>query len=259
MAVIPLSTTCSSHTNRIMRLMAGLTLAVLVAACARAPANLPPDVPFDPYEGQNRGIHKFNKGLDRAVVRPVATGYSSFVPDDIETGIGRFSENLSLPGAVVNNILQLDMVSAAQDTSRFLVNTTIGVVGIFDPATEIGLAEPSYADFGQTLHVWGARQGAYVELPVFGPSTERDTYGLIVDLFTNPLSYLIPQPKGYINTGTQVATRLTDRHRFAETVDAILYESADSYAQSRSVYLQRRDFELSDGGSDDFEDPYGDQ
>ncbi len=259
MAVIPLSKTYSFHTDRIARLAAGLAIAMLATACARAPANLPPDVPFDPYEGQNREIHKFNKALDRALVRPVGAGYSSFVPDDIETGIGRFSENLSLPGSVVNNILQMDMVSAAKDTSRFLVNSTVGLAGVFDPATEMGLAEPSDADFGQTLHVWGAREGAYVELPVLGPSTERDTYGLVVDLFTNPLSYILPSPGGYISTGATLATRLSSRSQFADTIDAILYESADSYAQSRSVYLQRRDFELSDGGSDDFEDPYGDQ
>lgn len=212
---------------------------------------------FDPYESQNRGVHQFNRGLDRSLVRPVAKGYSAAIPDDIETIIGRFSTNLSLPSDIVNNVLQLNMRGAIHDTARLVVNTTFGLGGFFDPASEMGMPAGTNTDFGQTLHVWGAREGAYVELPLLGPSTERDTWGIAVDLFTNPLSYIVEAPESLIGTGAGVAAGLSKRDRFTETIDAILYESADSYAQSRSIFLQNRRFKL--GGTSDnvYDDPYG--
>ncbi len=212
---------------------------------------------FDPYEPQNRGMHEFNRGLDRALVRPVAKGYSTVIPDDIETVIGRFSTNLSLPSDIVNSVLQLNMRGAFHDTARLLVNTTVGLGGLFDPASEMGMPKGTNTDFGETLHVWGAREGAYVELPLLGPSTERDTWGIAVDLFTNPLSYIVESPESLIGTGAGVAAGLSKRSKFSDTIDAILYESADSYAQSRSIYLQNRRFEL--GGTSDrvYDDPYG--
>lgn len=179
------------------------------------------------------------------------------IPDDIETIIGRFSTNLSLPSDIVNNVLQLNMRGAIHDTARLVVNTTFGLGGFFDPASEMGMPAGTNTDFGQTLHVWGAREGAYVELPLLGPSTERDTWGIAVDLFTNPLSYIVDSPESLIGTGAGVAAGLSKRDKFTETIDAILYESADSYAQSRSIFLQNRRFKL--GGTSDnvYDDPYG--
>ncbi|MGX0974977.1 phospholipid-binding lipoprotein MlaA [Roseovarius sp. MBR-51] len=229
----------------------------LMAACARPDPSETTRGVFDPYESQNRGVHQFNRGLDRSLVRPVAKGYSAAIPDDIETMIGRFSTNLSLPSDIVNNVLQLNMRGAIHDTARLVVNTTFGLGGFFDPASEMGMPAGTNTDFGQTLHVWGAREGAYVELPLLGPSTERDTWGIAVDLFTNPLSYIVESPESLIGTGAGVAAGLSKRDRFSETIDAILYESADSYAQSRSIFLQNRRFKL--GGTSDnvYDDPYG--
>lgn len=248
----------SPHTlPRIFRLSLVAAGLVTLVACGPKVAH-PVGEPFDPFEAENRQVHEFNKSIDRALVRPAGKGYSAAVPDDIETAIGRFAFNLSIPGAVVNNALQGNMKGATEDFYRFVVNTTIGLGGFFDPATELNMPAATDADFGQTLHVWGVPQGAYIELPLLGPSTERDAAGKFVDLFTNPLSYALPDPEKYYGTGASVASRLGDRGRYAETLDSILYDSADSYAQARSLYLQNRRFELGETGGDAYLDPYDD-
>jgi len=228
-----------------------------VAACGPTEAN-PPGTPFDPFEAENRKVHEFNKSLDRALLRPAGKGYTAVVPEDVQTLVGRFANNLAIPGSVVNNILTGNMRAATQDFYRFAVNTTLGLGGVFDPATELNMPAESDADFGQTLHAWGVPAGAYMELPGLGPSTERDAVGTFVDLFTNPLDYVLPSPEQEYVTGTSVVARVGDRGRFAETIDSILYESADSYAQSRSLYLQNRNFELGETGNDAYLDPYDD-
>jgi len=229
---------------------------VVLAACAQPPADQASRGTFDPYEQENRKIHEFNRGLDRGLVRPVAKGYDTAIPDDIENAIVRFAVNTSLPSDIVNNVLQLNMRGAFQDTARFLVNTTVGLGGFFDPASEMGMPAGTNTDFGETLHVWGAREGAYIELPLLGPSTTRDTSGIFVDLFTNPLSYVIESPENLAITGAGVAAGLSRRSKFSETIDQILYESADSYAQSRSIYLQNRRFELGGTEASTYTDPY---
>ena len=211
---------------------------------------------YDPYEETNRKTHERSKKVDTNFVRPVAVAYSETMPDDVETLITRFAFNLSLPQSVVNNTLRGNMRGATEDLYRFVVNTTIGVGGLFDPATELNMPAAHEADFGMVLYSWGAPQGAYLELPILGPSTERDAAGRIVDLFTNPLSYVIPSPESYIGTGARLSSRLSDRGRYVETYDSILYESADSYAQIRSLWLQKRRFELEGSGGDAYLDPY---
>lgn len=235
-----------------------MALAAMVAACSTPGPDHVPGTPFDPYEKHNRRIHEFSKSLDRAVLRPVGRGYSAAMPDDIETAIGRFATNLSLPQGVVNSILQGNMKGATEDTYRFVVNTTLGLGGFFDPATELGMPEATDADFGQTLHVWGVRQGAYIESPFFGPSTERHSAGKIVDLFTNPLNYVIDTPERHWGTAAKVSAGLSQRGRFSDMIDSVLYDSADSYAQARSLYLQNRRFKLGQGGEDAYLDPYND-
>ncbi len=234
-----------------------LCLAV-VSACSAPGPDHPPGEPFDPYEARNREVHEFNKSFDRAVFRPASRGYSAFMPDDIETAVGRFAFNLSIPQAVVNNVLQGNMRGATEDSYRFLVNTVFGLGGFFDTATELGMPEATDTDFGETLHVWGVPEGAYMETPFFGPSTERDTAGRFVDLFTNPLGYVIDTPERYYGTAARISNRLSQRGRFSGTIDSVLYDSADSYAQSRSLYLQNRRFELGGNGDAPYVDPYDD-
>lgn len=242
----------------LIRAALALLLAAGLAACSAPGPGHPRGEPWDPHEKRNRAVHQFNKKLDRNLVRPVSRGYSAFMPDDIETAVSRFSFNLSIPQAVVNNILQGNMRGATEDTYRFLVNTTIGLGGFFDPASELNMPEATDTDFGETLHVWGVREGAYVETPIFGPSTERDYAGRWVDLFTNPFRYVLDSPESYIPPSASVASRLIQRGRYGDTIDSILYDSADSYAQSRSLYLQNRRFELGGTEGDTYLDPYDD-
>lgn len=230
-------------------------LVLLLAACAGQEPRASRGT-FDPYEQQNRAVHDFNRDLDRALVRPLAKGYDAAIPDDIETALVRVSTNVSVPSDIVNSALQLNMRGAIQDTARLFVNTTVGLGGLFDPATEMGMPPGTDTDFGETLHVWGAGEGPYIALPLLGPSTQRDTYGLFVDLFTDPLTYIRGTSEIAILSGAAVVEGLSQRSKFSGTIDQILYESADSYAQVRSIYLQQRRFELGGSTGAAYDDPY---
>jgi len=233
-----------------------IVLIGFIAGCSVAPQGV--DV-HDPYEGMNRKIHAFNKGLDRNVLRPTARGYDAVLPNPVETSISSFAANLSLPSKIINNTLQGDLLGAGQNLLRFVINTTAGVGGLFDASTVMGLEEVD-TDFGETLHVWGVPEGAYVEVPVFGPSTERATAGLVVDMILDPVSYIIGQPEATYRTVAQGGQILDTRNDLGEQIDAVLYESADSYAQARLIYLQNRRFKLGQDASEDsfnlYDDPY---
>ena len=228
-----------------------------VSACTTTgPSRVSPDI-NDPYEQANRSVHAFNLAVDRAIFRPASKGYVTIVPDPIVTSFSYFADNISEPGNMINAILQGDLPGAGTALGRFAMNSTIGFLGLADPATEFGLP-PDPTDFGETLHVWGVGEGAYIELPFFGPSTQRDSVGLLVDFFTNPMGYARSQSIANASLGAEVVQRLGDRGRFSDTVDSILYESADSYAQSRVIYLQNRRFELAGSAEQDYADPYQD-
>ncbi|WP_300033449.1 VacJ family lipoprotein [uncultured Roseobacter sp.] len=241
------------------RILLALTAALFVSACATTQ-----DVATrsnginDPYESTNRSIHAFNKGLDKNLVRPVAMGYGAVVPVEIRNTINNFSDNLSTPGYAVNSLLQGDLKSAGISLVRFVMNTTIGIGGLVDAAGELNIPARE-TDFGETLAVWGSGEGAYIELPVFGPSTQRDTVGLVVDFFTNPLtlSTIDDEPERYVPPTALAASVLNDREKFSRQIDSILYESEDSYAQSRQIYLQNRRFELGNDSASEV-DPYED-
>ncbi len=233
-----------------------LLFVTTLAACAQQGAEYTPQNPYDPLEAQNRGVHAFNKALDKGVVRPVSKGYVAAVPDPIQTIVSNFSENASTPSSVLNNALRGDMVYAFEDLGRFVVNTTIGLGGIIDVATDMNMPASTDTDFGQVLYAWGVGEGAYLELPLLGPSTVRGATGKVVEIFTDPLGYVIPKPERYVVTGTSVASRFGDRGRYADTIDSILYDSADSYAQARLLYLQNRRYKLGKGPGDDYIDPY---
>lgn len=217
-----------------------LLLAGFVAGCAAGTGG---EGVNDPFEGVNRGVHAFNKGLDTVALRPVSKVYGAVVPGPVRSGVDNVAGNLGLPGTIVNNTLQGDLESAASNTGRFLVNSTFGIGGIFDVASALGTPEVE-TDFGETLHVWGAGEGAYVELPVFGPSTTRDALGTVVDILIDPLDAVLSSPESDYRLGARVGEIANTRYRFGDTVDGVLYDSADSYAQSRLIYLQNRRFEL---------------
>jgi phospholipid-binding lipoprotein MlaA len=239
-----------------------LILSGLLSACATQTAEQRANSEFfDPYEPTNRKIHEFNKVIDKAIFRPASTGYVGFVPEPMVNSFTSFSDNLSMPGAVVNALLQGDLKTAGIGTARFLINSTVGFAGLADPATEFEIPQVD-TDFGETLYVWGFEEGAMVELPFYGPSTTRDAVGIVADFFTNPLTFAPVRPVDNIGFYATVLERLADRGNYSATVDSILYESADSYAQARIIYLQNRRFELAgddpDAYLDLYDDPYAD-
>lgn len=230
-------------------------LVALVSACS-SPQGLE-DI-HDPYESSNRKVHALNKSLDRAVLRPVARAYTDIVPKPVLIGISNFSNFLDLPGNVVNDLLQLNLGNALKNSGRFVINGTVGVLGLYDAAAEVGLyAEDS--DFGETLHVWGIGEGAYLELPVMGGSTTRDATGIVVDALFNPMTAVMTDYWKLSGTGVKTLDMLGERGRFGSTVDSVLYDSADSYSQSRLFYLQSRRHELGlELAEEDYFDPYED-
>ncbi|HBS50045.1 MAG TPA: VacJ lipoprotein [Rhodobacteraceae bacterium] len=211
---------------------------------------------YDPYESVNRSIHEFNKDIDTAFFGPTSKGYTKIVPDPIEDSFVYFSKNVSMPRVAMNALLQGDLRTFGIALGRFTINTTVGFAGLADPATDFKLPQVD-ADFGQTLHVWGFEEGAYVELPFLGPSNVRDTVGFVGDFGLNPLEYVVANPIQNVGVYSKILEWMSDRGRFSDTVESILYESADSYAQTRLLYTQNRRFELG-AGMDDAVDPYGD-
>lgn len=233
-------------------------MAALCGVAACGPATLPGEgIIHDPTEAQNRDMHAFNVAVDRAIVRPTANGVGAILPQPVRQGIGNFASNLDQPLYVVNNLLQLRIDDALQNTFRFAINSTIGLAGLLDPASAIGLTEEE-TDFGETLHVWGVNEGAYVVLPILGPSTSRDTVGFVVDRAMNPLRFLIPTPESYYIVAADLGGALDTRYRYGDTIDELYYESADGYAQARLLYLSNRRFVLRGTAQDDYFDPYTD-
>ena len=230
-----------------------LGLILPLGACAVPPSS--DEAVPDPYEAQNRRVHQFNRSLDAAAFGPAASGYSA-VPIPVREGVLNFSDNIATPGYFVNNLLQGDLQGAGHNLFRFTINSTLGIGGIFDPASSFSL-ERREADFGQTLYTYGVGPGAYIEVPLFGPWTQRDAAGFVVDVAINPLQWSeIPYPTAVI-VGSYVMGLLNDRASFSESYDQILYESADSYAQTRDIYLQNRLYDLQ-GETQEYFDPYED-
>lgn len=202
----------------------------------------------DPWEGFNRKVFVFNDTLDTYLVKPVAKGYLAVTPEPVEVGVSNFFENLGEVGNIVNDVLQWKWGQAANDTGRLLVNTTVGIAGVFDVAQHLGMPRSEGEDFGQTLAAWGVGQGPYVVLPFLGPSSLRDAGGMPVDSFTNPIGYVDHVP----TRNTFYATDLLDtRASLVEAEDLI---SGDKYAFMRDAYLQRREYLILDG---DVEDDFG--
>ncbi len=243
----------SGRKFRILFSCAGLACAVTLAGCAAPTA---PVGVNDPHEAENREMHAFNVAADTHVLKPVSRLFGKPGGGAAQQSVANFANNLDLPGDVVNDVLQLRLGKAVENTLRFAINTTVGVGGIFDPATAMGVSGKK-TDFGETLHVWGVGEGHYLELPLLGPSTARDALGEVVDSVMNPIGFLLPKPESYVASFAKVASKFGDRARYSETVDSILYDSADGYAQARLLYLQNRRYELGQtAGEDDFEDPY---
>jgi phospholipid-binding lipoprotein MlaA len=211
----------------------------LMSGCA---TNLPEGHvydPRDPYEAYNRSMFEFNTKVDEAVVKPVAQAYQSGVPQPIRTGVSNFFGNLSDLVSTVHHIFQAEGMKAGQSGGRVLINTTIGILGFLDPATEMGVLKTSKEDFGQTFGRWGAEPGAYIVLPFLGPSSGRDAVGTVLDIAADPIGPLLD-----MNTSGRVATwglKITDtRAGLLEIEPMIDTLSFDRYLSVRDAYLARR-------------------
>ncbi len=198
---------------------------------------------YDPFETVNRGTFLVNDVLDSFLFRPLAIGYRFVTTEGIRRSMRNFFLNLGAPVVLANDLLQLEIGDAGVTTTRFVINSTIGVLGLFEMAENFGYP-PHHADFGQTLHSYGAQPGAYLVLPILGPSTARDGVGTAVDLIFDPLFWLLePLPK----FGIAVADGTTRRETLIETLDDLKAASVDYYSALRSAYYQSRAVELRKG------------
>ena len=220
--------------NGLKRCINGLAMAAavvgLLGGCATSPSTK------DPAEGFNRAVFAFNEGLDTVLIKPVAKGYDAAMPLPARTGVGNFFGNVADVFIGVNNLLQGKVNDAASDAGRFLVNTTVGVLGFIDVASDMGL-EKHEEDFGQTFGRWGVGPGPYVVLPVYGPRTARDTVGKLIDIKTDPVA-------NYSHVATRnslLVLRLESERAAALPADKVIEEAAlDKYSYLRDAYLQRR-------------------
>jgi phospholipid-binding lipoprotein MlaA len=200
------------------------------------------DVDHDPWQRMNRGVFWFNDKLDVYFFKPVATAWDFVLPDVAQESIDRFFTNLRFPVDFVNNVLQGKPGDAGVTVGRFVINTTVGVGGLFDWATGWGVpAHPE--DFGQTLGVWGVGNGPYLVLPVLGPSTVRDGVGLLVDAPTRVWPWFAPIYLSWSATGLQ---GVNTRSLLLEEIEAIKASALDYYVSVRNGYLQHRAAEVAD-------------
>lgn len=190
----------------------------------------------DPLESYNRFMYSFNDKVDKAVFKPVAQGYNYVMPDPVNKSVSNFFSNLNEVTVIVNDILQFKFNQAIYDTGRFVTNSTIGVLGLFDIASMSGL-EKHDEDFGQTLGYWGVDTGPYIVWPFIGPSNIRDTAGLVGDYYTDPVTYV----KGPDARNPLLITRIVDKRANLLSAEKVLDEAAtDEYSYVRDAYLQRR-------------------
>lgn len=226
-------------------------LAIIAAAAGLLGGCATSGNPKDPIEGFNRAMFGFNEGLDKVIIKPVATGYEAVLPSPIQTGVANFFSNIADLMIGVNNLLQGKPAQAASDAGRVLVNTTVGFLGLIDVASSMGM-EKHEEDVGQTFGRWGMSDGAYVVLPFFGPRTARDTLGLAFDVYTDPVGHVDHIP----TRNVLLATRLISDRAELLKADKIIEEAAlDKYSYVRDAYLQRRRSLIHDGNPPKF-DPY---
>ena len=218
-----------------------LLLTLFLGGCATV--NEAERDPRDPYEDLNRDIHQFNDGWDRLLFEPLARGYQAITPTPVDNGISNFFSNISDFVSAVNNLLQFKLTRAASDVGRILINTTVGVLGFMDVASNMNL--PKYGeDFGQTLGVWGSGPGPYIVLPFFGPSSGRDTVGLVVDWYTDPVTYLNPESHRIWVRALRVVDQRADLLGASKVLDQA---ALDPYEFTRDAYLQKREYDVYDG------------
>lgn len=226
------------------RVVFALAVAVVLPGCATNASH-----PKDPFEGFNRAMFAVHEGVD-TVLKPVAEGYDKVTPDPVKTGIGNFFGNLADVWIAVNNLLQGKLTDGVSDVGRFLVNSTVGILGLVDVASEIGLDKHD-EDFGQTLGYWGVGDGPYLFWPVIGPRNVRDTVGFVVDASADPVGHL----EDVSVRNTLIGVRLIDFRASLLPADKVVEEAAfDKYNYLRNAYFQNRRSVIHDGNPPPLED-----
>ena len=205
----------------------------------------------DPHESINRKFYAFNDSIDKNFLEPVAKGYVDITPDPVRESVTNFFDNVSYLNTIANDLLQGKVGTFFQDTGRFVVNSTVGLGGLFDPATSMGLVQHN-EDLGQTFGTWGAGEGAYLTLPLMGPSSYRDLPSPVMGLLLNPFTYLAPVisiPVGAVNA-VNTRANLLDASRIRDQA------ALDPYTFVREAWRQQREYEIYDGNppGDGFEE-----
>jgi len=235
-----------SPASRLFGLVTTLLIGAALAGCASVPSRGDSTV-ADPLEPMNRVVFDVNMAVDSALIKPLAEAYRTILPQFVRDRIRNAIDNLAEPRIFANDVLQRRMQAAGITLARFVINTTAGLAGFFDRATEQGYAKQS-GDFGQTLYVWGVDDGPYLVLLFFGPSNFRDAIGLGVDLYTTPPAHWVG---GHAGTVTNVVVGTADgidlRSRNIETLDEIKASALDFYAHLRSIARQHREATLREG------------
>ena len=233
-------------TNKTLRLKAVSAAALFgVMAGLSGCATVEPEYgeTYDPLEGFNRAMYDFNEGLDKAVIKPLAKGYQAITPAPVDRGITNFFNNLDDVISAANNLLQFKFRRAASDVGRVAVNSTIGIGGFFDVATNMDM--PRYdEDLGQTLGAWGFEPGAFIVLPVLGATTVRDGIGMVGDWYIDPITYIEDDTTRWSLRGLDIIDTRADLLSASRVLDQA---ALDPYAFMRDAYLQRRRSQVYDG------------
>jgi len=212
----------------------------------------------DPWEGFNRNLFGVHQAIDGAVLEPVARGYRAITPRPLRTGVVNFLRNLKSPVVFANDVLQGEVGRAGNTVGRFAINTTLGIGGIFDPATSMGL-ERHEEDFGQTLAVWGVPTGPYLFVPLLGPTTVRDGAGRIIDTAFDPLTWADFDDVDTVRAARTVIAGIAQREALIDQIDAFEAQGGDLYVTYRSAYEVSREAAIRNGRADvqdlpDFDD-----
>ena len=210
------------------------------------------EVNNDPWENLNRKTHKFNMTLDDYVIRPIAETYDFIIPEFVQTGFSNVFDNLGAPVSAANNLIQFKPVGFITETSRFILNSTFGIFGLFDVASRLGIKERN-EDFGQSLGHWGFASGPYLVIPFFGPSSARDGFSLAPDYYLRPDLVRFEDNKSDLALNGLSVVNLR-----AGLLSISDLSGNDQYSFYRDAYLQRREYEINDGKIDDslFDDEF---
>lgn len=235
------------------RIVALALVSLVATGCATAPGSDDPEAVAefqeinDPAEPTMRAVFAFNQALDKAILKPVSKGYREVAPQKLRTGVHNVLNNLRSPVIFFNDVMQGEFERAIATLMRFLINSTIGVLGLSDTAGDMGI-EYHNEDFGQTLAVWNMPEGPYLMLPIFGPSNPRDAIGRVVDFFIDPLNMWAQNTDNEWTMYTQTAVDAVDfRALHYDTIEDLEKSSLDFYAAVRSLYRQRRTDEINNG------------